>query len=381
MDYEEQWSSESLVMVQNIWNLKDSDVENLLKLKENVKDVNSPLNHPLEIARCYNDAYHNLKETEANFRRTASWRQEHHIDSLLDDFRPPALMQQYYPTCFLDGYDREGDPISIDRIGASDAWAVYRKYGLVEFRKYTLWIREQALRGAFARDYEDRNQRPPARCTVIFDLDGLCMRHLQAGLLGLVEEGIQFFQDHYMGMAKRILVVRAPVIFRIVWSIVQHFCSEQLKKMIIFSNHRTAQKTLDKYIDRAVLPPCLVGYDGRGRPGVGMCSNLEGGIMPEELIESADDVEQEDGHDDIGKTSLAQLKSQCTYETLSCDSWSTSSESSLKEEQKSMQANESYSHGNAVHRNKSEPVTVRSSLLLCGWYLEKDGSFEAIILG
>jgi CRAL/TRIO domain len=287
MSYEERWSPSSLQQVASIWSLDEATgIPNLLQLKESLLDLKDyHLNHPLELARCYCDAKCILKVAEDKFRAMVKFRQQEGLDELLTTCSPPLYVQTYYPSCFLDGVDKEGDPIWFDGIGASDVWPVYQQYGHVPFRNYTLWVRENGMRGDFAKEYERRHGRPPARVTAILDFDGLCRRHLLAALISPLEEGIRIYQDHYGSMAKRILITRAPFVFRIVWSIAQHFCTEQLKKSIVFCNAKITQSTLDKYIDRSVLPPVLCADGGRGKPGVGFerCGNLEGGVMPEHL--------------------------------------------------------------------------------------------------
>jgi CRAL/TRIO domain len=289
MSYEERWSPSSVRQVSSIWCLDEAkDIPRLLRLKESLLDLKDyHLTQPLELARCYYDAKSNLKAAEEKFRATVHFRQQEGLDELLTTTTcsPPLYVPTYYPSCFLDGVDKEGDPIWLDRIGASDVWPVYQQYGHVPFRNYTLWVRESGMRGDFAKEYERRHGRPPARVTTILDFDGLCRRHLLATLISPLEEGIRIYQDHYGSMAKRILITNAPFVFRIVWSIAQHFCSEQLKKTIVFCNAKSTQATLDKYIDRSALPPVLCANGGRGKPGVGFerCGNLEGGVMPEHL--------------------------------------------------------------------------------------------------
>ena len=340
MTYEQRWSPSSLDMAAQVWAL--SNVAHLLELQSrlspDLKDY--PLNHPLEVARCYVDAARNVDVAEDTFRAMVAWRQSQGIDHLLlgnsaaaaaadnhsQNIQPSSsavatpLMQRYYPSCFLDGVDRDGDAIWLDTTGRSDCLAVLRRYGPVRFRNYTLWIREQGLRGAFAREYERRHGVPPARVTVVLDMRGLCRRHLHAALIPPLEEGIRILQDVYGGMAKRILVINAPFVFRIVWGIAQHFCNDALKKTIILCNVRNSQATLDKYIDREVLPPCIC-QEGRGRPGFGMPSDLRGGVMP-----ASDALQEEEDEDDRILPDLKHSGSS-TETVMSCDSFSYDTES------------------------------------------------------
>ena len=192
------------------------------------------------------------------------------------------LLQKYFPSCFLHGTDLDGDPIWLDRTGASDCVGLHHYYGADHFKTYTLWIREQGLRGSYARNYEHRYGRPPAQVTVIMDMAGLGRRHLHADMIPPLEEGIRILQDYYGGMAKRILVINTPLVFRIVWSIAQHFCNDTLKRTIIMCNARNTPALLDQYIDRSVLPSCM---GGQGRPGAGMPqTDMTGGIIPPEVM-------------------------------------------------------------------------------------------------
>jgi hypothetical protein len=189
--YEERWSVSSLDQVCEIWELDTArDIPMLLQLKKLLEDLrDDPLNDPLELARCYVDANRKVAAAEQKFRAMVKWRREEGIDSLIEHYHPPSLMEDYYPSCYLQGYDKDGDPIWMDRIGASDAWAVYSRYGHVPFMNYVLRNREVALRGEFARDYEKKRGRPPARITAILDMDGLCLRHLMVGLIPPMETG------------------------------------------------------------------------------------------------------------------------------------------------------------------------------------------------
>jgi hypothetical protein len=324
--YEEHWSDDNVQLALQIWGLSDDNVDRrhqnaLGQLQQRLYDVQEyPLNHPLEVTRCYVDAKYCIESAEQKFRSMMAWRKLHHLDDLVrdDTFHPPTVMQRYYPSCWLEGYDKEGDPIWLDRVGAADPWAVYQRYGHDPFKRYTLWVRESGLRGRFARDYEQQQGRPPIRCTVVFDFDGLCRRHLQVGLIAPLEEGIRILQDYYGSMAKRIIIARAPILFRIVWSVAQVFCNDTLKKSIIFCNHRNTISTLSKYMDLQDLPPCLCPKQGKGRPGIGMPQDLNGGVMAEGNHSEDEDDEAE---------AKVLLKSQPTYDTeiSNCDSLSTTS--------------------------------------------------------
>jgi len=109
--YEERCSPSSLDMTAKVSNLSS---------------VEKRLEGPLELSRCYVQSSRNLDEAENSCRRIVEWRQEIGIHSLcLADINTPEsqsiptpLFLHYFPSCFLEGIDLEGDPIWWDRTGA-----------------------------------------------------------------------------------------------------------------------------------------------------------------------------------------------------------------------------------------------------------------------
>lgn len=375
MTYDQRWSPSSLALAAQVWSL--SCTLHLEELRVRLQDMRDyPLNHPLEVARCYVTAHRNIDEAEASFRQTMTWRQQEGIDALVNDNSASTpLLQKYYPSCFLEGTDLQGDAIWLDRTGAGDCVALHHHHsvGATRFRDYTLRIREQGLRGAFARDYEQKHGRPPARLTVLMDMEGLCRRHLHADMIQPLEEGIRILQEYYGGMAKRILIINAPFVFRIVWSIAQHFCNESLKKSIILCNPRNSKAILEKYVDRAVLPPCM---GGTGRPGVGMPQDMTGGILPPELLVSK--AAEEDNEDGIPGLMKSQLSAADTVTSLDSFSYDTQESSSLATPTSSPIYNSSKSVSFVL---QPQPVTVRTMSLLRGSFQHEPSIGSAEILG
>ncbi|CAB9505531.1 SEC14-like protein 2 [Seminavis robusta] len=375
MSKEERWSPACLDMVASAWSLdvKD-DIPKLLQLRERLSAEfeGYHLLDPLELARCYHDAKGKLPQAEEQFRKMVAWRKEEGIDDLLQQAAAvPQYVHTYYPSCFLDGVDKDGDPIWCDRVGASDVLMVHQHYGHVPFRDYTLYVRENGLRGAFAREFERRHGRPPARVTCILDMEGLCRRHLHVELISPLEEGIQFLQEYYGGMAKHIFVVRAPFVFRIVWSIAQHFCSESLKKTIVLCNARNTQSTLEKYMDRDVLPPTL---GGRGKPGVGFekSGNLQGGVMPEEALHEPDPLQL--------KSSGSSDTTVASNDTYSMDGSTTPPVSPASSMLSTGVGGVCDSIPEAASVTYSQSVNVRTTLLLSGYLTDDDGDNRRVMI-
>lgn len=83
------------------------------------------------------------------------------------------------------------------------------------------------------------------------------------------------------------IIIRPPSIFRIVWRIAQHFFQPEVRAKIIFAD-KDYLKTLDKYMDRSVLPPC-VNPEGSGSAARGFPPSFVGGLIPTHFSDGYDE--------------------------------------------------------------------------------------------
>ena len=278
------WNDESVALVAKWWNLNDSQVSKLWELRDRLEDVKHWKNQPNEVVRYLRDARFHVKHADAKFRRMVQWRVNNQVDDILTNYRPPhPLLFEYVPTTVLDGLDKEGDPIWIERVGAADSWGLFQRFGHEELIRYAVYIREVCIRGPWAEEYKrraaDAGGKPPMRATAIVDLAGMTWDHFRPSLLPLLKEGLSIVQEYYCGFGKKIIVIRVSKLFPIVWKVAQHFCNDNLRNMLVFATADNYLEVLQEYVDLDTLPPCL--YEGgTGQGGVGMPSNLQGGKVP-----------------------------------------------------------------------------------------------------
>eukprot|EP00516_Mucochytrium_quahogii_P009082 CAMPEP_0203770504 /NCGR_PEP_ID=MMETSP0099_2-20121227/2859_1 /ASSEMBLY_ACC=CAM_ASM_000209 /TAXON_ID=96639 /ORGANISM=" , Strain NY0313808BC1" /LENGTH=151 /DNA_ID=CAMNT_0050667671 /DNA_START=123 /DNA_END=578 /DNA_ORIENTATION=- len=117
---------------------------------------------------------------------------------------------------------------------------------------------------------EMKTGKVQTQVTVIEDLKGLGMRHLNRKMLRLMREGIQFEDKYYPGQLKRFYVVNTPRIFTFFWNVIKHFLDERTsKKVQIISGPGT--EALLKIIDADQLPKFLGGE--RENDGDQFCKN------------------------------------------------------------------------------------------------------------
>lgn len=84
------------------------------------------------------------------------------------------------------------------------------------------------------------------------------------------------------GVLFSIILIRVPVVFRIVWAFVKHFIDQHVasKMEICGKNHR---EVLSRYVDLEILPS-VIAEEGQGRVVDGLPPNLKGGplVVPSE---------------------------------------------------------------------------------------------------
>jgi len=89
--------------------------------------------------------------------------------------------------------------------------------------------------------------------------------------------------DFYPGYTKRVIIIRAPSVFTIAWSICKHFYTPHFKKIFTFANNGNYLDVVDEFIDREVLPPIINPETGKGTPMPGYFEqvHMEGGKIPQ----------------------------------------------------------------------------------------------------
>jgi len=217
--YEERWSKESFQKVVQAWKLKTDEQQRLMELKVAVKDVTSWKNNPLDLVRFMRSPG---KSVEDRLREMIDWREKQGADQLVELYRPHRALLWYIPSAILKGLDKDGDPIYLERGGVMDGVGLLQHFDKNDIIKHIVWLREIATRGDYVQEYEQRTGRAPAQVTILYDMQGMSSRDLKA--LPLFKEIVTINQTRYCGLAKRIILLRAPAAFQVIWNIAKHFC-------------------------------------------------------------------------------------------------------------------------------------------------------------
>lgn len=190
------WSDANYQETMQNWNATLQEEAQVRELQRRLADINHWKNNPADLMRVLRDSKRNVDVAEQRFRKTIAWRLQEDIDHICDTYRPPKLMLDYFGTTVLAPQytDKDGDPLFIQRVGTSDSWGLYQRFGGAAMISYLNWIREVATRGEYRATYTQLHGRSPTRLTVIVDLEGLNRGHMKPALLPLFRDIMRVIQ-------------------------------------------------------------------------------------------------------------------------------------------------------------------------------------------
>ncbi|XP_010642438.1 SEC14-like protein 5 [Fukomys damarensis] len=217
--------------------------------------------------------------------QSLSWRKQHQVDLLLQTWRPPALLEEFY----AGGWhyqDTDGRPLYILRLGQMDTKGLMKAVGEEALLQHVLSVNEEGQKRCEGNTRQFG--RPISAWTCLVDLEGLSMRHLwRPGVKALLRM-IEVVEDNYPETLGRLLIVRAPRVFPVLWTLISPFISENTRrKFLIYSgSDYQGPGGLVDYLDRDVIPDFLGGDS--------VCNVPEGGLVPKSLYLTEEEQEQAD---------------------------------------------------------------------------------------
>ncbi|CDR00368.1 unnamed protein product [Oncorhynchus mykiss] len=167
-----------------------------------------------------------------------------------------------------------------------DTKGLVRALGEESLLRQVLSINEEGLRRC-----EENTRvfgRPISCWTCLVDLEGLNMRHLwRPGVKALLRI-IEVVEANYPETLGCLLILRAPRVFPVLWTLVSPFIDENTRKkfLVYAANDYQGPGGLVDYIDREVIPDFLGGDC--------LCEIPEGGMVPKSLYRTAEALESEE---------------------------------------------------------------------------------------
>uniref|UniRef100_A0A8C5D0D5 SEC14-like protein 1 n=1 Tax=Gouania willdenowi TaxID=441366 RepID=A0A8C5D0D5_GOUWI len=227
----------------------------------------------------------NMDKAREILCQSLTWRKQHQVDYLLETWSSPQVLQDYY-TGGWHHHDRDGRPLYILRLGQMDTKGLVRALGEESLLRHVLSINEEGLRRC-----EENTKvfgRPISCWTCLVDLEGLNMRHLwRPGVKALLRI-IEVVEANYPETLGRLLILRAPRVFPVLWTLVSPFIDENTRKkfLIYAGNDYQGPGGLVDYIDKEIIPDFLGGEC--------MCEVPEGGLVPKSMYRTPEELENED---------------------------------------------------------------------------------------
>ncbi|CAJ0564051.1 unnamed protein product, partial [Mesorhabditis spiculigera] len=205
------------------------------------------------------------------------WRKQHGVDKILQDWTRPSIMQQFFAGAW-HFQDLKGRPLFVLRLGALDIKGLLRACGLEAIVKLTLSICEEGL--AKCAEATKNLGAPISTWSLLVDLEGLSMRHLWRPGVQCLLRLIEIVEAHYPETLGQVLVVRAPRMFPVLWTLISPFIDERTRQKFMINSGENLLNELKKYIDEQYLPDFL--------GGVSIVDCGSGGHVPKNLYQPVD---------------------------------------------------------------------------------------------
>ncbi|CAH0692089.1 unnamed protein product [Spodoptera exigua] len=226
----------------------------------------------------------NVEKAREMLSQSLLWRKKHQVDRILSEYETPDVVKQYFPGGWHH-HDKDGRPLYILRLGQMDVKGLLKSIGEDGLLKLTLHVCEEGLK--LLEEATNSSEHAVQSWCLLVDLDGLNMRHLwRPGVRALLRI-IQIVEANYPETMGRVLIVRAPRVFPILWTIVSTFIDENTRSKFLFYGGKDYLQPggLLDYIPKELIPDFLGGP----------CKSFvhEGGLVPKSLYVSGAFTERE----------------------------------------------------------------------------------------
>lgn len=226
----------------------------------------------------------NVEKARELLSQSLLWRKKHAVDRILSEYVTPQVVKEYFPGGWHH-HDKDGRPLYLLRLGQMDVKGLLKTIGEEGLLKLTLAVCEEGLK--LMEESTRTCGKPISTWTLLVDLEGLNMRHLwRPGIRALLRI-IEIVEANYPETMGRVLIIRAPRVFPILWTLVGTFIDENTRDKFLFyggNDYLTAGGLVD-YISMDILPDFL---GGPLQTGI-----AEGGLIPKSLYVLNGEIERE----------------------------------------------------------------------------------------
>ncbi|CAK1551372.1 unnamed protein product [Leptosia nina] len=280
-----QYTLDSEYIKRNLGELSPIQESRLLQLRKWIADLQKgKVPSDTTLLRFLRARDFNVEKAREMLSQSLLWRKKHQVDKILSEYETPDVVTQYFPGGWHH-HDKDGRPLYVLRLGQMDVKGLLKSIGEDGLLKLTLHVCEEGLK--LLEEATRSSEHAILSWCLLVDLDGLNMRHLwRPGVRALLRI-IQIVEANYPETMGRVLIVRAPRVFPILWTIVSTFIDENTRSKFLFyggKDYLQAGGLLD-YIPKDIIPDFLGGP----------CKSFvhEGGLVPKSLYVSGAFTERE----------------------------------------------------------------------------------------
>jgi hypothetical protein len=151
-----------------------------------------------------------------------------------------------------------------------DVKGIMKSVGEEGLLRHIISIAEEGLRHCEEATHKSSARGPISTFTCIIDLEGLSMRHLwRPGVKALLRM-IEVMEANYPETLGRLIIVRAPRVFPVLWTLVHPFIDEKTREKFVIST--ILSQGLSDIVDEKYIPDF--------REGACQCDFPSGGLVP-----------------------------------------------------------------------------------------------------
>ncbi|XP_063606721.1 SEC14-like protein 1 isoform X4 [Penaeus indicus] len=224
----------------------------------------------------------NIEKAREMLSHSLIWRKKNQIDKIMNEYQINQVVKDYFPGGWHH-QDKEGRPLYLLRLGQMDVKGLVKSVGEEGLLKHTLHICEEGLR--LTEEATASQCQPITNWTLLVDLEGLNMRHLWRPGIRTLLKIIEIVEANYPETMSRVLIIRAPRVFPILWTLVSTFIDDNTRSKFLFygGNDYQGPGGLVDYMPKENIPDFLGGE----------CKSMvhEGGLVPKSMYQPGEEFE------------------------------------------------------------------------------------------
>ncbi|KAL2607549.1 hypothetical protein R1flu_026122 [Riccia fluitans] len=200
-----------------------------------------------------------VRKAATMYGEYVQWRRDNNVDSVLQNFKYPELdrVLQAWPQNWHKT-DKMGRPINIQLVSRTNIKDVFRETTEERLLMRAVWVWEDLHENKLPACSRAAG-RHIARATVIVDLkDVSVMTFTNAHVRKVLPKMARWFSSYFPEYLGRLIIINAPVAFKVLWEMLSPFVDDQTQKKIGIHKNNGLDDLLAT-VDAENLPEFLGG--------------------------------------------------------------------------------------------------------------------------